>query len=188
MKKNLAILDVETGGFSTEKNGVCEIALLIVNPETLEVVKEYSTLIKPYTRADDTDELVSYKEDSMAVHGITIEDLENEGLDVTQVMEAVLGCLEINEVDTIVGHNVKAFDIKKVEHLTKRFLGISLEHFDKYCTLEASRKHLNAKSHKLEDLCVQFKIVKKEAHRALNDCYNTLGLMRVLKEKGVLEI
>lgn len=185
MQKTIGILDTETGGFSTSKNGVCEIALLIVT-ENLEVVSEHSWLIKPYTRADDTDELVSYKDDAMAVHGITVEELENEGLEVTEVCEQLLQALKDGNVRTLLGHNVKAFDVPKVEHLTVRFKGKDLKKFAKECTLEKSRANLNAPSHKLEDLCEQFGIKQVKAHRALSDCYSTLGLANLLREKGVL--
>jgi hypothetical protein len=33
----------------------------------------FHTLIKPYTREEGSDELVSYKEDAMAVNGLTVE-------------------------------------------------------------------------------------------------------------------
>lgn len=188
MKKNIAILDIETGGFSTSKNGVCEIALLIVDKDLTEAVKEFSILIKPYTRADDTDELVSYKDDAMAVHGITMQELESEGLEVKIACELVISTLEENEVFALMGHNVNAFDIPKVEHLTNRFLGISLNEFEKVCTLKLSREHLTANSNKLEDLCAQYGIEQVKAHRALSDCYSTLGLARVLKSMGVLKL
>lgn len=188
MRKTIGILDTETGGFSTTKNGVCEIALLIVSEDLQEVISEHSWLIKPYTRADDTEELVSYKEESMVIHGITIEELENEGLDVTEVCEGFLAVLKAQNVRTLMGHNIKAFDIPKVEHLTVRFSGKDLKKFDTICTLQISRQGIHAKSgsYKLQDLCKDEGIEPIEAHRALSDCYSTLGLAKVLKDKGVL--
>ena len=188
MKNNIAILDIETGGFSTTKNGVCEIALLIVSDDLLEVISEHCWLIKPYTRADDTDELVSYKDDAMEVHGITLEELENDGLNVINVCEGLLRFLDVHEVSTILGHNVKAFDIPKVEHLTTRFLGKDFNEYSKVCTLQLAKQHLNSKSNKLEDLCTEYGIASVNSHRALSDCYSTFGLARILKEKGVFKI
>lgn len=188
MSNNIGILDIETGGFSTTKNGVCEIALLIVNQELKEIISEHVWLIKPYTRADDTDELVSYKDDAMAVHGITIENLQDNGLDVKAVCAGFLSVLQDENVKTIMGHNVKAFDIPKVEHLTIRFLNTSLNDFLKICTLELSRKHFSFNSNKLEDLCVELGINKIESHRALSDCYSTFHLAKALKERGVFKI
>ena len=186
--KNIAILDIETGGFSTTKNGVCEIALLIVSENLQDVISEYSWLIKPYTRADDTDELVSYKDEAMAVHGIKIDELENKGLYVVDVCEGLLTALEVNEVNTILGHNVNAFDIPKVEHLTNRFLGKNFDKYSKICTLQLAKQHLNSKSNKLEDLCDEFGINKVNSHRALSDCYSTFEFAKILKEKGVLKV
>lgn len=186
--KNIAILDIETGGFSTTKNGVCEIALLIVSGDLSEVISEHCWLIKPYTRADDTDELVSYKDDAMAVHGITLEELEVNGLDVVNVCEGLLTVLQVHEVYSILGHNVKAFDIPKVEHLTTRFLGKDFASYSKVCTLQLAKQHLTAKSNKLEDLCAEYGIEQVDSHRALSDCYSTFGLAKVLQEKGVFKI
>lgn len=188
MKKNIGILDIETGGFSTTKNGVCEIALLIVNNDLTEVIEEYSILIKPYTRADDTDELVSYKDDAMAIHGITIEELEDNGVEVAIAMTEMMFVLEKNNVEIILGHNVKAFDIPKVEHLTNRFIGKDFNNYSKICTLQLAKQHLSSKSNKLEDLCDEFNIEKINSHRALSDCYSTFGLAKILKEKGVFKI
>lgn len=186
MKNTIGIIDIETGGFSTTKNGVCEIALLIVSEDLYEIIEGFSILIKPYTRADDTDELVSYKDDAMAVHGITLEQLENEGHYVSEACKIVLNKLKENSVSILMGHNINAFDIPKVEHLMVRFLGESLKDYDTICTLKKSRKYLQAKSNKLEDLCEEYGIEQKESHRALSDCYSTLGLALVLKEKGFL--
>lgn len=186
MKKSIGILDTETGGFSTTKNGVCEIALLIVSEDLTEIIEEFSVLIKPYTRADDTEELVSYKDDAMEVHGITLEQLENEGVDVSEACEAVLEVLERNNVRTIMGHNVNAFDIPKVQHLTTRFLGKDLKKYATVCTLKLSKAHLTAKTNKLGDLCEAYGIEQDEAHRALSDCYSTLGIARVLNGQGLL--
>lgn len=181
---NIAILDIETGGFSTTKNGVCEIALLVVSKDLTEEIATYTVLIKPYTRADDTDELVSYKEDAMAVHGITIEELETNGVPVAIALIDMFNVLECENVSTILGHNVKAFDIPKVEHLTDRFLGKNLNDYSKVCTLQLSKQHLTSTSNKLGDLCAEFGIEQVNSHRALSDCYSTLGLARVLNEKG----
>ena len=188
MKQNIAILDIETGGFSTTKNGVCEIALLIVSEDLTKVISEYTVLIKPYTRADDTEELVSYKDDAMAVHGITLEELENNGVPVAIALIDMFNVLEMENVYTILGHNVKAFDIPKVEHLTTRFLEKDFNSYSKVCTLQLSKQNLGFKSNKLEDLCKEFDINQKQSHRALSDCYSTFELAKILKNKGVFQI
>jgi len=187
MKKNIGILDIETGGFSTTKNGVCEIALLIVSNDLSQIISEHTWLIKPYTRADDTDELVSYKDDAMAVHGIKLEELEEKGLNVKAVCAGFLSVLKDHDVINLMGHNINAFDVPKVEHLTTRFLGISLSDYSKICTLKLSRS-LNCKSNKLQDLCSEFNITSKDSHRVLSDCYSTLELARMLQSKGLFKI
>ncbi len=69
----IAFIDIETGGFSIEKNGVCEIFTVVI-PETPDMTNiDYHCLIKPYKRPN-SDELVSYKNDAMAVNGIKVEE------------------------------------------------------------------------------------------------------------------
>lgn len=187
MKNTIGILDTETGGYSKTKNGICEIALLIVSEDLKEVISEHSWLIKPYTRADDTEELVSYKEDAMAVNGIKVEDLEKDGIDVRLVCSYFLNVLEANNVKTLLGHNVKSFDVPRVEYLTERFSGIDLKHIEQECTLQKSKNTFKTlTSHKLEDLCRTFGISSKQSHRALSDCYDTLELARELENAGCL--
>lgn len=45
--KKIIVYDLETGGFSSEINGITEIAMVAIDLETLEIVDKFSTLIKP---------------------------------------------------------------------------------------------------------------------------------------------
>jgi DNA polymerase III epsilon subunit-like protein len=171
-----AVLDLETGGFSITKNAVCEIGILIVNDE-LEVVLERSFIIKPYTRPD-SDELVSYKEDAMAIHGISMEEIE-AGEIVTLVCEAINEMLIANNVTSIIGHNIKLFDFRRIEYLFDRFTQHNF-YYELEDTLELSRKHLNLSCNKLSSVCDHFKIDHLDRHRALGDCKATLEVYKEL--------
>lgn len=46
MVKYVAVLDLETTGFSPEKNEITEVAIAFLNPRTLKKEKEYTTLVK----------------------------------------------------------------------------------------------------------------------------------------------
>lgn len=186
MRKTIAIIDTETGGFSITKNGICEIALLIVD-ENLNPIVGHSFLISPYTRDQDTDELVSYKEDSMAIHGITVEQLENEGIPVEEVCNNILEIFKAHNVHIIMAHNI-IFDVPRFAYLIYRFTYFGIKNYDTICTLEMSKRYLKQKSNSLPDLCDAFGIDKVQSHRALSDCYSCLGVAKILKERGYLHI
>ena len=81
----IGFIDIETGGYSITKNGVCEIAMIVVDEESNKIVDSIEFFIKPYKR-EDSEELVYYKEDAMLVNGIMLQQLES-GLNVTDAME-----------------------------------------------------------------------------------------------------
>lgn len=167
-------LDIETGGFSITKNGICEIALIAVNNQH-EVVAKFHTLIKPYRR-EEGDELVSYKEDSMAINGLTVEKLLAEGQDVVSAVYALKYFIEQNNIETIVGHNSDVFDIPRVEYLLNRFAQFSIADKIKLDTMRMAKEKLSLPSYKLEDLCEYFGIINDQQHSAVGDATATLEL------------
>jgi len=177
---NRAIVDIETGGFSVTKNGICEIGMLIID-EKFDVISEYSTLIKPYTRPDST-EMVSYKDDAMAVNGIEIKDLINKGLDVRTVCHQLNYLIYMNKVGEFIGHNIKSFDAPRLNHFFERFSNRQKIDFSNYQdTMSISRKiNKDLKSHSLQSLCEFYGIVNDSEHRALGDCRATLEVYKRL--------
>jgi DNA polymerase III epsilon subunit-like protein len=174
-------LDIETGGFSKEKNGVCEIALIAVDKDN-NVLGEFHALIKPYTRANDTDELVSYKDDAMAIHGITLQELISLGQEVKTVLENLIAFMIKHNIQTIIGHNAIRFDFPFIEHLLNRFIDISnfpltIRQVD---TLTLAKDKIQLPSYSLPNLCAHFGIENKDGHRALGDSYATLELYKIL--------
>jgi DNA polymerase-3 subunit epsilon len=173
-------LDIETGGFSITKNGVCEIALVAVD-DSLNVVDTFHRLIKPYTREDDTDELVSYKDDSMAINGLTVEKLISEGLHVGKVMIELEWFMLKHGINELVGHNSRVFDIPRVQYLMNRFNKnyAHVEYLD-HDTMLMAKSTLNLPSYKLADLCTHFGIINTNAHSAVGDALATLDLYKKL--------
>ena len=175
MKEHKAVIDIETGGFSITKNGVCEIAMLIID-YSLKVVKELNLLIKPYMRECGS-ELVSYKEDAMAINKISMEELMS-GEDVIDVMFKISNSIINYNITSFIGHNLKAFDIPRVDYLLRRFQDISISEFQCEDTLVLAKEKFSFDSNKLEFLCEKLGIINPNPHRAIGDCYATLELYK----------
>lgn len=173
LETTYAVVDVETGGFSKTKNGLCEVAIIIID-QNFKKVEEFSTLIHPYLRPD-SDELVSYKDDAMAVNGINLDDLKNapEAAEAAVEIEYVL---KENNVTTIVAHNAKSMDKVWIEFFLERF-GTGFKFNETICTLVLARsKKLPVENNKLGTLLEHFGIVNKDNHRALGDAESTYHL------------
>ncbi len=174
----IAFIDIETGGFSKEKNGLCEIAL-IATDEKLNIIGTFATLIKPYKR-HQSDELVSYKDDAMAVNKITIEDLEEYGIDIFEAMCHASAFIDRHQIDTFIGHNSKAFDIPWFSFLFAKFSTNNLEGKNQEDTMLIAKSKLNLPSYSLPNLLVYFDIENKNPHRAVGDAEATLELYKKL--------
>lgn len=174
---NRAIIDTETAGWSITKNAIVEIGVVVINKD-YEVINSHSKIIKPYTRPDSI-ELVSYKEDAMAVHGITMNEI-NSGFDVIEVLEHLKSLLLNYEVTTLIGHNIKGFDLPRLDYLFKRFTEHELNYIILDTLEEAKNKGLSLESYSLDALCQHYWIVNINKHRALGDCFATLELLKKL--------
>lgn len=171
-------LDIETGGFSISKNGVCEIALIAVN-ENNEVVDTFCTLIQPYKR-EDSDELVSYKDDAMAVNGLTVEKLIAEGIEVVEAITELNDFLIKHNIHTIVEHCLNTFDTKRIEYMLSRFAQSSIAQMRVVNTIDLAKGKLQLPSYSLPNLCAHFGIENTKAHSAEGDALATLELYKRL--------
>ncbi len=150
--------DTETCGLG-EQNVPCEVALLQIDPVTLEVKREIVSLIDPKM-------LIS--EGAMAVHGIT-DEMVAEAPTLEEFVQYTLGGGLPNDV-TMICHNVP-FDIKALSRLGNITRTV--------CTLFEARQCIHdSGNHKLPTLARHFNLPDNGAHRALADCYTTLGLLR----------
>lgn len=171
-------LDIETSGFSITKNAVCEIALIAVN-DNYEVVDTFHSLILPYKR-EDSDELCSYKDDAMAVNGLTVEQIIKEGNDVEVVINGLFQFIVKHNIQTIVGHNSNAFDNTRVDYLLNRFTDFTIGHLRKLDTMILAKDKLQLPSYSLHNLCTHFGIVNTKVHSAEGDALATLELYKRL--------
>ena len=173
-----AFLDIETGGYSIDKNGVCEIGLVVVN-DNLEPIAQFHTYIQPYYRPCGI-ELVSYKDDAMAVNGLTVEKLIAEGVPLEFAMKRMQETISYYKISGLIGHNIPAFDVPRVNYIAGKcgnagmLMGMSIE-----CTLKMSReKWPAAKSHKQPDLLKELGIANPNAHTAIGDCLGNIELYK----------
>jgi DNA polymerase III epsilon subunit-like protein len=172
-----AIVDLETGGFSKTKNAVCEVGIIFIDENNIEIEK-YGTLIKPYFRPSEEgveDELCSYKEDAMKVNGIKISDLEKNGQDIIDVVNDIKILCKEFECNTMIAHN-SSFDESFLNVLFDRF-GNGFRFKFVECTQKLAKGKLKLPSYSLANLCSYFGIINKNQHRSLGDCQATLELL-----------
>ena len=179
-KENLIFLDIETGGFSKKKNGICEIAIIITDGDLKEICSD-QWIVKPYERCPSVQEqlgqLVSYKPEAMAVNGISMEEIEN-GCEAKQVACSIWAYLN-KYGGKVVGHNAKSFDGPWIEEFLLRFAYVfKLEVID--TLLIAKENKTNYENHKLATLLGHYGIKNDQSHRAMGDTRATMELYRCL--------
>lgn len=181
---NRAIIDIETGGFSKEKNGICEIGMLIIDDQ-YRVIGQFCTLIQPYPR-EGSDELVTYEDKAMAVNGITMDMLSDCDFHPTYVCNIINFLLIQNQVDTFIGHNIDVFDKPWLGYFFKSWGGDRSLDFNTVATedtLTIAKELLpGLTSHSLPNLCKHFGITNHSSHRAMGDCMATLEVYKILKQ------
>ena len=199
-----AVIDVETGGFNPLVNGMCEIAVVILNEDN-EEVDSYSTLIKPYHKEAYTPPVpqkgkgiietlkkevipeemkMVYSEKAQKIHGITIEEMQEHGEESRKVCYEVDSILFKHRVRTIIAHN-KSFEESHLDEFWRRFAGENKIVRDEIiCTMDMAKKKLpKRKSYSLENLCKDLSIKNDQAHRALGDARATADLFRYMIRK-----
>lgn len=138
-----AVCDVETGGLiSKTKQAVydvalTEVAIVIVDANSLEIVDKDSWLIQPY------DDNVEYNPQAAAVSGISKQMCEADGYPINDVCNKICGFLKQYKVGrnlpTMVGHNFRGFDQFFIANLFE------------YCQVDMS-KVLNCSSENIKAL------------------------------------
>lgn len=163
-------LDLETSGFSPEKNEVLEIGAVAYFPSTGER-RLFNVLIlnkKPiHPKVSE-------------IHGLTREVLVESGaISLEEALtQFVVFCEEDCSRIRLVGHNIEAFDLRFLKFHSTR-VGVSLPHFysihDTYITERNWAKRRPSRSGlslKLKDCCTRRHIrVRGRTHRALYDAY-----------------
>lgn len=161
------VFDLETTGISIYKCEIIEIGALRVRGD--EVTESFSAFVKPKK---------PIPEEITRLTGITDEAvLSAEPIDLVmpQFLDFVGG-------DTVLGHNMTAFDASIVSRICSE---LDLPAFENppADTLKLSKNLLpDLESHSLAALADYFGISPDNAHRALDDCRTTYSVYLRLKE------
>ena len=164
------IIDCETTGLDVTKHCIIEIGAIITDME-LNVLETYQTYVKPFPGA-------VVDQSAMDVNGITVEDL----IDAPSETAAFNGLTKIlrqpkYNSPTYVAFN-QNFDLHFLKSLcfrNKLFMygnGLILDLQMMVNDQEGIRKY------SLKSAAEHFGIIRKDAHRALGDCWTNLELLK----------
>lgn len=198
MKYNqpIVVTDVETGGLpaklkkeATLDVALTELAFVVIDNESLEIVEQKSWLFKPYSK-----DLI-YQKEAAQVSGITFEFLQENGLPMKDAFYDIEKFLSKytkgKNKPYLAGHNIQNFDLEFIVNLFELNKKDISKYFDDFIldTLWLSRLVLveNPKFN-LSSCCEAFKIEHTQAHRALTDTVATAKIIiEILKRsRGVL--
>ena len=157
---NFVIIDCETTGLG-KYDRVLEVAAIIVDSETFEVIDEYDTLINPQRDVGPVN-----------IHGITASMVE-----LAPSFEEVAGSLASRlSGNVLVAHNL-SFDIRMLRNEYDR-LNVPLIDGLGVCTLSATHE-------KLHLACARYGISISHQHRALADARATAALLRHCLDRDI---
>lgn len=151
----LAIVDCETTGFG-RNDRVVEVACILVDPKTMEIVDEYDTLINP-----ERDPGPSH------IHGITPSMLSS-----APVFEEVAGALAARLNGKVLAAHNLPFDSRMLAQEYDRIQS-PIATGEGFCTLRPTKAKLGV-------ACQQHGVRLGDAHRALSDARAVAGLLRIL--------
>lgn len=106
--RKIIVYDLETGGLSSKLHALTEIALVAINTETLEIVEEWSSLIKPYS------EELTYTQDALEITKLTVDRIKEKGNEAAEVRKSIVEFIERHTEGShkpvLAGHNIIKFD------------------------------------------------------------------------------
>ena len=159
----LICLDLETTWFDPKNDEIIEIALVLFDERTGDVVKSYSSLVRPLRGVPQEILLLTH--------------IEEEDLQSAPSLESIRGQIQDFLWNyPLVGHNV-SFDIGFL--LANKF-SFSQKSYDTF--LIANTFLFQLPSLSLASLCDYYNIFLKDAHRALADVEATIQLYQALKK------
>jgi len=172
----LVFIDLEMTGLDPERHEIIEIACLIVDPETLEVSKEYHCRVMP-------EHLETADPKALEMAGFDQEVWEKEAKPIRGVLE------ELNELapgGIFAGWNVSS-DMSFLESAVRKE-GILLE-YDYHRLDIASVVYdrlfgdKSLKRIKLTESCQVLGIPRGKKHTAMADAKATLGIYKALRKR-----
>jgi len=191
------VLDTETGGLpslekkkATKEVALTELAMVIVDNVSLEIIDKKSWLFKPNYVKD-----LIYRQQALDVSHITLDMLQKDGLEMKtafQDIEAfVLKHSKSKNKPYLVGHNLINFDLEFIVNLWDLNGKDAEKYFNStmFDTMEFARlKYVELTNFKLGTIVAENKIDIVEAHRALNDTIATaevwIKFVKCLRSQG----
>jgi len=171
----LVFIDIETTGLDPLQHEIIEIACLVVNPQTLEIRKEYHRKVWP-------EHLETADPASLGVNKYSPKTW-HEAKSLKEVLK------ELNSLTPggqFIGYNI-SFDRSFIENAAREY-GMMLN-FDYHWIDVMSLVYFKSLSDKklerlkLTHVCEIWGIPLKEAHTAMGDVKATLAVYRYLREK-----
>lgn len=167
--KILTIIDLETTGLNFKTDKIIEIGLISV---AFHLDEGILGLRHQYTALQDPGEPLSGK--IQEITGLTDADLAGKSIDWHHVMNILM------QSDYVACHN-SSFDRKFLEAATPDFIQAKVRQLPFGCTLNGiDWKNRGFLSQKLIDLNARIRF-RYPAHRALNDCWATINLLREVR-------
>lgn len=170
----VVVFDLETGGLDLKKNPLAEVAMVAIDMYSLQIVDEFSCLIKPYN-----EDLV-YEQEAFDVNHLSLELLETEGIDSNIAIESMIKFLDKhtkgNNKPVLSGHNikkVKGFDLDFLEKFFEDHEEVLSNYHNQHFSIDtldlAKLKWFELGNYGLGTCSNSVGLTLKEAHRALPD-------------------
>jgi DNA polymerase-3 subunit epsilon len=164
----LAVIDLETTGFSAGMDEIIEIGALKYDRAT-DSVLEFSTLVRP-TRP--------ISRGITSKTGITQEMVDRDGVSLCAGVRQLLAFIEQLP---FLGYNVD-FDARFLKCASDQYgLGLSNLYLDILAMVREA--YPNLPSHRLEDVARMLNLSAENTHRALADCPRTLAVFQHVVDK-----
>lgn len=172
LPSNYIVADIETTGFSAQKDAIIEISALKVMND--EVVAEFSSLINPKR---------SISSFISNLTGIT-SDMLNNAPDLQVVLKDFCNFVELHP---IIGHNIR-FDLSFINKNLNDLYNKTLKNDCADTLFFAKKAYPSLSSYKLTNIAKHLNIDTTNAHRALSDCRMTFSIIKDIKDKENLTI
>lgn len=160
------VLDTESTGVEIETDRIVQIAVVQIGPKGVE--RSRCHLVNPG---------IPIPEGAQAVHGITDEQVQAEGLNPTDVIPAVARLVEgaWAKGQCVVACNA-SFDVSLLDRELRRHAGRGLNLANALVVdplvLDRACDPYRPGSRKLVDLAAHYRVKATDAHDALGDCYS----------------
>lgn len=191
----IVTFDIESGGLLTEDHtyGICEIAFVAIDSDTLKEVGRYEAIIAPYKTYSG--ELTQYTEAAFRVHGIPMSKIE-AGKPAKEVVAEIIKFLKSVKGKgrfgrpILAGHNIEDFDIPFVNQFFElhkkdlsKVVNTSFTIDTVWLTRLIYQGELKLKDNSLGSACDANQIELIDGHRAIVDVESNVELIKAYLQR-----